>query len=219
MSKRTVACAAAAIGVALAGCGGGSSTSSSVAAVTSSSATAAAGAASTSTSSSTSGPADFKTGFAASKATFKKLGADLASDVEHANTKTDAQIATEFGALATRARQQATDLSRLTVPATYQTPITALITGFNSVAADLTAISRAGVSHSVKSAETATKKLLADAAKVKAADNAVSKGLGCRPAERGGRPRAPVALGPDRPRTPVDRGPKLTVSRNIDKLD
>jgi hypothetical protein len=182
MTKRTVAWAAAVLGIGLAGCGGGggggntSSSSSAAPAGTSSSAATAAGA--TSTSASTGSSAAFKRSFGASKAKFKKLGTDLASDVEHANTKTDAQIAAEFAELATRARQQATELSRLTVPATYQTPITALITGFNSVAADLTAISRAGVSHSVKSAETATRKLLADAAKVKAADNSVSKGLG-----------------------------------------
>ena len=183
MSKRRVACAAVTVGIALSGCGGGSSSSSS----SSSSASASSSsntssitigtAATTSTSTST-GAADFTSGFAASKATFKKLGADLGSEVQHAGTKTDAQIATEFAALATRARQQAAGLAQLTPSPRYRAPIAALISGFTAVAADLTAISKAGVSHSVKTAETATRKLLADAAKVKAADTSVSKGLG-----------------------------------------
>ncbi len=178
MSKRTAACAAVTVGIALVGCGGSSSSSSITASASSStSSSTTAPAATTSTSAST-GAADFKPGFAASRATFKKLGADLGSDVQHANTKTDAQIATEFAALATRARQQAAGLAQLTPPTRYQAPIAALVSGFKAVAADLSAISEAGVSHSAKAAETATRKLLADAAKVKAADTSVSKGLG-----------------------------------------
>ena len=71
----------------------------------------AAGCGSNSSSSSSASRAEFKAGFATSQREFRKLGTTLAKDITRAGSRTDAQLAKEFGALATRARQQAADLA------------------------------------------------------------------------------------------------------------
>lgn len=147
---RAVACAAVIAALALAGCGGSSGPSLSA----------------------------FKKGFASEKASFRQLGLDLQGAITGAKAKTDAQLATEIGGLATRASAQASTLAKLDPPAKYKTPLANLVAGFRSVATDLRAIAAAAVKHDATQAKTATETLLGDAAKVKTADDTITKGLG-----------------------------------------
>lgn len=156
MKTIKLACTAAVVaGLAVAGCGGGGGSSSSTASLSS-----------------------FKTGFSADKAVFKALGVDLGTAISGAASKTDAQLATQFSALASRAAQQAKTIGKLNPPAKYKTQVGTLVVAFNATAADLTAISAAAAAHNVTAAEAATKKLLVDAAKVKSSDDSISKALG-----------------------------------------
>ena len=146
---RVVAAAAVILALALAGCGGSAGPSLST----------------------------FKKGFAAQKASFRQLGLDLQSAITGAKAKTDAQLATEIGGLAARASSQATSLAKLNPPAKYKQPLNSLVAGFRSVATDLRAIASAAVTHDATQAKTATETLLGDAAKVKTADDTITKGL------------------------------------------
>ncbi|MGI8505595.1 MAG: hypothetical protein ACR2MK_02115 [Solirubrobacteraceae bacterium] len=120
----------------------------------------------------------FKTGFASDKAQFRKLGLDLQREIVGAKAKTDAQLATDLGALSVRAKQQAAQLSKLDPPAKYKAELQKLVSGFNAVGADLKQISVAATRHDGPTARTATGALGADAAKVKASDDAITAGLG-----------------------------------------
>lgn len=120
----------------------------------------------------------FKSGFRSEKAAFRQLGLDLQKTITGAKAKSDAQLATELGALSGRASQQASQLARLMPPAKYKTSLRQLVGGFRAVSADLKSIAAAAVKHNGAAARTATETLLADAAKVKTADDALTKGLG-----------------------------------------
>ena len=121
---------------------------------------------------------DFKTGFAANHKAFGVLVTEIAKDLTGAASRTDAQLATEFGGLATRADQEASQLADLTAPSKYSKRMGTLVTGFHALKADLSTISTAATKHNAQSAETATRALLTDAAKIKTADTSLSKDLG-----------------------------------------
>lgn len=150
MTTRTMASAATLLTIAIAGCGASNGPSLSA----------------------------FKTGFAADKAKFRKLGLDLQREIAGANAKSDAQLATEIGALAARAKQQAAQLSKLNPPAKHKTNLDKLAVGFKAVAADLKQISAAASKHDAAAARAATQRLVAHAAQVKASDDALTAALG-----------------------------------------
>ncbi|MGI8413781.1 MAG: hypothetical protein ACR2QA_15095 [Solirubrobacteraceae bacterium] len=120
----------------------------------------------------------FKRGFVTDRAQFRSLGTDVGTTLQQAPTKTDTEIATGFGALATRATQQAAQLRQLKAPAAYKPALDQLVAGFDAVASDLHMISGAGTAHNVQGAKTATATLIHDATKVKAADTSLSAKLG-----------------------------------------
>ena len=153
ISGRPVCALAVAASIAVAGCGSGKS-SSSISRV------------------------DFKTGFAANHKEFSALATAIAKDLTGAGSKTDAQLATEFDGLASRADQQASQLADLTAPSKYAKRVGTLVIGFHALKADLSTISTAATKHNAQSAETATRTLLTDAAKIKTADISLSKDLG-----------------------------------------
>lgn len=134
-------------------------------------------------SSSSTSRVDFKTGFATSQQEFRKLGTDLAKDITRAGSKTDAQLAKEFGALAKRAGEQARQLAALKPPAKYAKRIDSLVQSFNATKADLANIATAATTHNASNAEAATRELLTDAAKIKTADTSLSRDLGLPPVQ------------------------------------
>lgn len=151
MHNRTAPLTATLLAIALAGCGGGGS-----------------------------GPSlsSFKHSFAASKAQFRQLGADLGATLQKAATKTDSQLAAEFDQLATRAKTQAAGLRKLDPPAKFKSELDQFSSSLDSVAIDLGRIAGAADAHNVKSARAATATLITDAAKVRTADNVLTAGLG-----------------------------------------
>jgi hypothetical protein len=124
---------------------------------------------------------DFKTGFVASQKDFRKLGTDIAKDIMGAGSKTDAELAKEFGGLATRAGQQASQLAALKAPAKYTRRVANLVAGFHGIKADLSKISTAATDHDASGGVSATRALLTDAAAIKTADTSLSKALGLPP--------------------------------------
>ena len=119
----------------------------------------------------------FKSGFRTEKTAFRQLGIDLQQAITGAKAKTDAQLAAELGALSGRASEQASRLAKLSPPARFTASLTRLTAGFHAVSADLKSIAAAAVKHDGAAARTATETLLTDAAKVKTADDAITKGL------------------------------------------
>ena len=119
----------------------------------------------------------FKSGFAKDRTQFRQLGTDLATEITHASTKTDAQLATELGSLSSRARQQASQLSQLNPPSEYKHQLDSLVSAFHTVAADLQQISTAATKNDATTAKAYTVKLLGAAAKVKVGDTALSSAL------------------------------------------
>jgi hypothetical protein len=132
---------------------------------------------------STASHVDFKTGFVASQQDFRTLGTEIAKDITGAGTKSDAQLGKEFSALSTRAGQQATQLAALRPTAKYKSQMTTLVGGFHSLRGDLSKISTAATDHDAPAAQTATRSMLADAAKIKTADTVLSKALGLPPTQ------------------------------------
>jgi hypothetical protein len=170
MKIRSMTYTAALAALALAGCGSSSNSSSS--------ASSAAGSSSASTTSSSAPSAStFKSGFSTDRVQFRKLGLVLQKEITTAQTKTDAQLATEIAALSVRAKQQAAQLSQLSPPAKYQSALQSLVTAFNAVAADLHKISVAATNNNGPAAKTATVTLIRDSAKVKTADDEITTGL------------------------------------------
>lgn len=119
----------------------------------------------------------FKSGFETDRAQFRKLGQDLEATIGDAKSKSDAQLAAELEPLATRASQQGAQLAKLKPPASYKTNLDKLITGFDAMAVDLKRIATAATQNNAQAASAATRALVADATKVKAADIAIAGAL------------------------------------------
>jgi len=119
----------------------------------------------------------FKAGFTSDRAQFRQLSVDLQREITGARAKTDAQLATEIGALSTRAKRQASDLGDLKPPGKYKPDVQKLISGFTGLAADLEQISVAATERDAASASAATKLLIRDAATIRGADDALTSSL------------------------------------------
>jgi hypothetical protein len=141
---------ALAIALTLAGCGGGSGPSR----------------------------AAFKRDFAASQKQFRQLGTTIVAEIRGAGAKSDTTLATDFHALAARATRQGSGLSKLQPPAQYKRGVATMVSGFHALGGDLSKIAAAATQHDPTTARAATNAMLADAAKIKSADTAVSKSLG-----------------------------------------
>ena len=119
----------------------------------------------------------FKAAFTSDRAQFRQLSVDLQREITGARAKTDAQLATEIGALSTRAKRQASDLGDLKPPGKYKPDVQKLISGFTGLAADLEQISVAATKRDAASASSATKLLIRDAATIRGADDALTSSL------------------------------------------
>ena len=119
----------------------------------------------------------FKSAFTTDRAQFHQLSVDLQREIAGARAKTDAQLATEIGALSTRAKHQASDLAELEPPGKYKADVQKLISGFTGLGADLEQISVAATKRDAASASAATNLLLRDAATIRGADNDLTASL------------------------------------------
>lgn len=131
--------------------------------------------------------AAFKVAFAAAKVQFQQLGSDMQAAVSGAASQTDAELATEFSGLSTRAADQASQLRALSPPPEYQSQLDQLASGFDAVSTDLQTIVTAADAHDGSAAHAAATALLQDAASVKRADDALTSALGLSPSQSAAR--------------------------------
>jgi hypothetical protein len=131
-------------------------------------------------SSSSSGPSlsQFKSSFATEKSQLKSLGRDVAAGIQTASTKTNPQIATEFGSLASRATKLAAAIAKLKAPATYSSEVSRLSSNLANAGADLKTIAAAANAGDAAKAKSTASKLVQAAATVKSVDDSLSKALG-----------------------------------------
>jgi hypothetical protein len=160
--------AVVAVAVAIAGCGSSSNKSSSgtVAANTS---TAAA---------STPSVSAFKTAFAADKAVFKAIGADVLATIQSAPKKTNAVLKSEFTSLASRVSQSAAQLRQLNPPAKFKPELDRLTSGFDKVATDMNGLVGAIQANDLTTVRSDAQTLVRDAGVVQSADRALTAALG-----------------------------------------
>jgi hypothetical protein len=125
--------------------------------------------------------AAFKSAFKAEKVRFHQLSLDLQQAIGNAGSKSDAQLAIELSALSARADKQASQLASLNPPGKDKDDLDKLVAGFRAVATDLEQISGAAVKRNAQQASTATRALVVDATKVRAADDGLSALLGLPP--------------------------------------
>ena len=131
------------------------------------------GSSGTSSSSATAFAADFSK----DRTEFRQLGKELANALGGAQSRTNAQLATELGRLGNRAQAQAAKLKQLDPPTPYKAVLDKLTAGLSAVASDLHRISRAAIRNDSQTATAATRQLLAQSAQVKADDRAISDAL------------------------------------------
>jgi len=155
MSKGLMTAVAAIAAVVLVGCGGSSSNSRN-----------------------SSSPSAFTSAFRAQSQSFTALGNDLQTAIATASTTSSSKIASEFRSLASRTTQAAAALRALKPPAKYQADVLQLAAGFDTVAADMTAVSAASKKHDRTAARTVAAKLVTDSDTIRAADLKLTHELG-----------------------------------------
>jgi hypothetical protein len=159
VGKRAVATTIAA-GALIAGCGSSSSKSTPAASPTVTSA------------------ASFNQGFKTVTGELKQTSGAIATAIQTATSKNDAQLAAEFGGLATRWSAQTGQLSGLTPPASVSSQFGALTAAANRAGADLVAVSGAAGKHDGPAAKQATINLLHDILAAKAQATKIDSRLG-----------------------------------------
>ena len=125
----------------------------------------------------------FAADFSKDRVQFRALGKELANALGGAQSRTDAQLATKLARLGKRAHAQAAKLAQLDPPAAYKAIVDKLTAGLSAVAVDLHRISRAAIRNDAQTASTATRRLIAESARVKAADVAIT--MRCAPSITG----------------------------------
>jgi hypothetical protein len=152
MTNRRLACAVVAVGLVLGACG--------------------------STSEGTSSLRAFRSSFAAAMRQLRSINVELGSAIARAGTRTDPRLAPTLSALAGRAEQEASALGQLSPPARYNSRLRALGSALIAVGFDLSTLSTAAAERERSAAESATKKLRANAVDLRLAEMTVSTSLG-----------------------------------------
>ncbi len=111
-------------------------------------------------------PADARSAYAPVKTELSGLGDAIGNAVGGAAKQTDAALATQFGALATRGHAMVASLNALKLPSSLTTSAHALSDAVASGTSDLTAISSASKAHDKAAVSTAARKLFADSEKI-----------------------------------------------------
>ena len=106
-----------------------------------------------------------------------KIGNEIGTSIEAADTQTDAQLAATFTDLASRARAVVADLNALEPPADDKAKVNALVSALGTGAQDLDAIAAAARSNDASSARSATVTLVRDSPAIKAAKEALEAEL------------------------------------------
>jgi hypothetical protein len=166
--RGVVAIALVAAAVIAGGCGSSSKTTSTKAATTSAGATTSAAGSTTA----------FTPGFKALTAQFQQTSKAIGGAIQTAPSKTGAQLATTFSALAARWSSQAGQLSALTPPASVSPEFSTLKAAADRVTADLTGVSRAAGTNNAAAARTDAGNLVRDIVAAKTAATKIDTKLG-----------------------------------------
>jgi hypothetical protein len=161
-----VSAAVAATLVLLSGCGGSSSSSSA--------SSAPAGSSSTSQTTQTAG--QFKAAIAPVLNRFKSASQATGSELEHAGSQTDAQVAATFQQLAAKWTSAVTKLETLHPPPRFTAAYNRLTSQVSKVDTDLAAIVSAAQNHDATAAKDATTKLVNDIVSAKATSTTFTNG-------------------------------------------
>jgi hypothetical protein len=158
----------------LSGCGASASTSS-----TSSSPSQTSSSAST-TSSPASASANFNQRFSSAANQLGKTSQAIGADIEAARSKTDAQLAATFRALANRWQSHVSQLETLKPPANVAVDFNSMTAAASRAEADLSAIAVAAETHSASAAKQASASLVTDITSAKAAGAVIANRLGIK---------------------------------------
>jgi len=112
------------------------------------------------------------------------VGQDLGTAVDGAGKKSDAALATEFDALATRLEEVNNDIADLDTPPELEDEASALNTRIEATIGDIEDIAKAARQNDAEEAAAATVQLASDAQKVNAAQNRLAKATGAEVGDR-----------------------------------
>lgn len=155
--------------VVVSACGGSSSSSSVSSAAASSSST-------TQASQTSQTASQFEAAIAPVLKQFKSASQATGTELQHAASQTDAQIAAKFQQLAAKWTAALTKLGSLRPPPQFNAAYSHLSSQVGKVKADLAAISSAAQSHNATAAKGATTKLIHDILSAKATSTTISSG-------------------------------------------
>lgn len=120
---------------------------------------------------------EYKKDFTPINEQIKGIGSSIADAVVNAKTKTDQELATQFGDLADQARDAAAKLGELDPPSEVEADQEALFAAVNQGARDLDSIAAAAASGNAKAAGAATVRLAANADDVRKPRQRIEKTL------------------------------------------
>ena len=111
------------------------------------------------------------------------VGGELGAAVGGADSQSDAALAKQFGALATRLEGVNKDIAALDTPSDLEDEAKALNDRIDATVGDLEAIEKAAREHDAEDAAAATVQLAADSEEVNAAQNKLAKATGAEVGE------------------------------------
>lgn len=120
----------------------------------------------------------FKTGFLAAVTQLKQTSHAIGLAIEHAPSRTDAQLASTFQGLAARWERQASELQTLKPPSSVATAFHTLTGATARVETDLKSVVTAADTHSPSAAQQAGSSLVRDILDAKSASTTITTKLG-----------------------------------------
>jgi hypothetical protein len=121
---------------------------------------------------------EFKPNFGQIVNQFKQTSHAIGLGIEHASSKTDAQLAATFSALAARWQSNVTKLKALKPPPSVSAQYQTLTGAATRTESDLNAIVAAAKTHDASAAKHATTKLIKDILQAKTASQTITTKLG-----------------------------------------
>ncbi len=121
--------------------------------------------------------ADAKAAYAPVQTKIKGLGTDIGAAVAQASSATDAELATQFDALADRGRAQKAEIDAVEVPDSLVAERNALRDALDKGTDDLTDIATASKASDAAAARTAAEKLISDSEQIREARDAFGAAL------------------------------------------
>jgi hypothetical protein len=120
---------------------------------------------------------DFRTDYNKIVREYSSLPVDVGTAIRGASSKSDKQLATQFGDLSDRISQEVAKLKKLDPPDGAKNEFDAFVGGLDKVGGDLRSISDAAKAHSSSRAKAGARALLQDAKQVSRQEDALKKAV------------------------------------------